>query len=151
AAEKIVSYLEERYTPVEPRTVSDTGLETAFLTDLTLKNLYVRVTATGAELSEEMGLPYVGIIETIVESLRGDHLVEVRGGSGVTASSYQLAITNEGRTRARELLERNQYIGYAPVPLEYYNLAMRAQSLVSVPIPEDIIRRGLAHLVFNGR
>src|ERR671938_214878 len=103
AAEKLVAYLEDRFYPPEPKTVAETGLDPNFLTDLALKNLYLRVVATGNELADQLGLPFVGVVESLIEPLRRDHLVEVRGGSGVSSSSYQLAITHEGRTRAREL------------------------------------------------
>lgn len=151
AAEKLVVYLEERFTPQEPKSIAETGLDLNFLADLLLKNLYVRVSATGAELAEELGLPFVGVVEQVIEPLRHDHLAEVRGSGTISSSSYQLAITHEGRARARELMERSQYTGYAPVPLHAYNSAMHLQSLESVTIPEELIRHGLSHLVFAPR
>src|SRR3954451_12306837 len=89
AAEKLVLFLEERFPPPEPRSVADTGLNLSALSDLLLKNLYNRVTASGLELSDELGLPFVGVVDQIIDSLRKDHLVEVRGGLTVSASSYQ--------------------------------------------------------------
>ena len=124
-AEKLVVFLEERFTPPEPRSIADTGLDLSALSDLLLKNLYNRVTASGLDLSEEMGLPFVAVVDPVIEALRKDHLVEVRGGSPVSAASYQMAITAEGRTRARELMERSQYTGFAPVPLQKYVEAIR--------------------------
>jgi hypothetical protein len=38
-------------------------------------------------------------------------------------------ITDAGRERAREILDRNQYMGPAPVPLAEYNQAVRMQGL----------------------
>ncbi len=151
AAEKLVAYLEERFTPIEPRSLAETGLDPNLLSDMLLKNLYVRVTATGADLAEELGLPFVTVVEELLEPLRHDHFIETRAGGGLNAASYQLAITNEGRLRARELLERNQYTGFAPVPLKGYNHAIHLQSLENVTIPEDMIRQGVSHLVFNPR
>ncbi len=151
AAQKLVAFLEERFTPAEPQSVAETGLDPNFLGDLLLKNLYVRVTATGAELADELGLPFAGVVEPLSESLRHDHWVEVRGGSSVNSASYQLSMTNEGRLRARELMERSQFTGYAPVPLLNYNQAIRSQSLENVTIPEELIRQGLSHLVFVPR
>ena len=149
--EKLVVFLEDRFTPLEPRSIADTGLDPAALSDLLLKNLYNRVTASGLDLSEEIGLPFVAVVDPVIDALRKDHLVEVRAGSPVSAASYQLAITSEGRTRVRELMERSQYTGFAPVPLQKYVEAIEAQSLRNVSIPEEIIQAGMAHLVFAPR
>ena len=151
AAEKLVAYLEERFTPSEPKTIEETELDAGFLSELLLKNLYLRVTGMGADLAEELGLPFTGVVDQLIEILRRDRLADVRGGASVSPASYQLAITNEGRLRARELMERSQYIGFAPVTLKKYVEAVRAQSFTGAAISEELIRHGLSHLVFNSR
>ena len=44
-------------------------------------------------------------------------------------------ITDSGRERAREILDRNQYMGPAPVPLHEYNTAVRRQAHGRVMAP----------------
>ena len=51
--------------------MDETGLGPELLCDLLLKNLYRHVTATGAERAAELGLPFAGVVEPLIESLRG--------------------------------------------------------------------------------
>ena len=81
--------------------------------------------ATGLVLAERVRLPFA-ILEPIIERMRFEQLVEVRGTTGTSAASYRYATTDLGRSRAVQYLEINQYIGPAPVPLASYVKQMRA-------------------------
>ena len=77
-----------------------------------------------------MCLPFA-VFEPIVERARAERLIEVRGATGTTASSYRYCLTDLGRDRARQYLDINQYVGPAPVPLAAYVAQMRALRGVS--------------------
>ena len=70
-------------------------------------------------------LPYA-ILEPLVERIRAERLIEVRGAAGSERSGYRYALTDLGRDRARQYLDANQYTGAAPVPLASYVAYMRA-------------------------
>src|SRR5512139_919700 len=109
--------------------LEDTGLSFLWVQDLALKILYFQGYLTGFRVAEEMALPFAGVIDQILESLKREKFVEVKSQQvGVGEGAYLFAITGAGIARAREALERSQYAGPAPVPLEVYNESMLHQS-----------------------
>jgi predicted ATPase with chaperone activity len=50
-------------------------------------------------------------------------------------------------TRAREVADRGQYVGPAPVPLQRYSEGIRRQPMLTSSIHEPAIRQAVAHLV----
>ena len=110
--------------PPVPARLEDTGLGADQIEQLLVKMLYGGE-ATGLALAERVRLPFA-IFEPIIERMRFEHLVEVRGTTGTSAASYRYATTDLGRSRAVQYLEINQYIGPAPVPLASYVKQMRA-------------------------
>ena len=97
-----------------------------------------------------MCLPF-GVFEPIIERARAERLIEVRGATGTTASSYRYGLTDLGRDRARQYLDINQYIGAAPVPLAAYVAQMRALAASRGYIDRDRLRSGFSHLVVPDR
>jgi predicted ATPase with chaperone activity len=56
-------------------------------------------------------------------------------------------MTDGGRYRTREFLERSQYVGPAPVNLDDYVRWVERQSVLDVDHRPEFLRRGLGHLV----
>jgi hypothetical protein len=133
--------------PALPRTLDDTGLSAEFIEHLLIKTLYGGE-ATGHALADKMRLPF-GILEPLVERLRHEQQIEVRGASGSGSAAYRYALTDLGRDRARQYLDVNHYIGPAPVPLEQYVAEMRALAGVRGYIDHERLQRGFSHLVVN--
>ncbi|MGQ9600185.1 MAG: ATP-binding protein [Anaerolineae bacterium] len=137
------------FTPRWPETIEDTGLSLGFLADLAIKHLYFRGYLTGAKLAEQMHLPFTGVVERVLDFLKREMLCEVKGAGGVRQSSYEYSITAKGIVRAQEALERSQYAGPAPVPLEEYNEGIRRQPLLTSSVHEKVVRQALDHLVVD--
>ena len=135
--------------PPEPRTIEETGLTMSFLADLALKTMYTRGFLMGHEISDAIKLPFTGILDKVLDYLRREHLCEVKGSGGFGESSYQYVISDEGRARARELMDQNQYVGSAPVRLEAYTQMVAAQSVTGQTITQDALKRALSHLVLS--
>ena len=95
-----------QFTPPRPSSVEDTGLSMAFLSDLTLKILYFRGYVSGADMAEQMRLPFTGVVDRVLEFLKRELLCEVKGASGYGQSAYEYTITAKGIARAREILDR---------------------------------------------
>jgi predicted ATPase with chaperone activity len=138
-----------RNLPPEPRSVEDSGLSLAFLADLVLKTMYTRGFLMGHEIADSIKLPFANVIDHVLDYLRREHLTEVKGSSGFGESSYQYVITEEGRARARELMDQSQYVGPAPVRLEAYTKMVLADSAGGQTINQEGMRRALAHLILN--
>jgi hypothetical protein len=80
----------------------------------------------GTTIADRLRLPY-DILESLVEHIRGERLIEVRGASGSSGTAgYRYALTDLGRERAQQYLMASQYVGPAPVPLSVYAKAMQA-------------------------
>jgi predicted ATPase with chaperone activity len=132
------------------RTVEETGLSTSFLADLVLKLLYYRGQGiTGFEISEAIKLPFSGVLEPVMDFLKSEQFCEVTGSGGFGESSYQYAISDKGNGKARELIERDMYVGPAPVTLDDYKEAIAMQALTQVTVRQRDMRQALSHLVIN--
>jgi hypothetical protein len=143
------SRTDERLTPVPPvpRTIEETGLALDQLEQLLVKSMY-GAEATGMAVSERLRLPYA-LIEPLIERVRAQLLVEVRGASGSGTAGYRYALTDLGRDRARQFLAISNYAGAAPVPLSAYAAEMGALRVARGYVDRDRIRRGFSHLVIG--
>ena len=130
--------------------VEDTGLGILWLQDLTLKILYFQGYLTGLKIAEALALPFAGTVDQILEGLKRDKLIEVRSSQmGLGESAYLYAITGAGIIRAREALERCQYAGPAPVPLEVYNDSIRRQKRERIQVNQGNLKKLLSDLTFG--
>jgi len=147
------SPLATQSAPFIPRPVSrleDTGLSLLWLQDLLLKIFYFQGYLSGFRAAEELALPFAGIVDQILESLKREKLVEIKSSQmGLGEGAYQYAITGAGILRAREALERSQYAGPTPVPIEAYNESIRNQSRGRVAITSRTMRQILSQLVLS--
>ena len=137
------------FVPPVPKSVKDTGLSLASLIDLAIKIMYFEGNIAAYELAEQMKLPYAGETEEVVEGLRREKLCEVKGTGGYGEAAYQYAIAEKGRLYAREVLDRSQYAGPAPVTLEAYVDAVGRQPLGGVTVHQRKMRQALSHMVIN--
>ncbi|RPI23284.1 MAG: AAA family ATPase, partial [Chloroflexota bacterium] len=138
------------FTPPNISQVEDTGLSFLWLQDLALKILYFQGYLSGFKIAEEMALPFAGVVDQIVDALKKEKFVEVKSSQmGLGEGAYQYAITGAGIARAREALDRSQYAGPAPVPLNVYNESIRLQSRGRMTITNRSMRQTLAHLVIS--
>ena len=140
------------FTPPGIARIDDTGLSPLWLQDLALKILYFQGYMSGFKIAEEIALPFTGIIDQILDSLKREKFVEVRSSQvGLGEGAYQYAITGAGIARAREALDRSQYAGPAPVPLQVYNDSVRKQGQGRVTITNRVMRQVLSQLVLSER
>ncbi len=139
------------FVPKPISSIDDTGLSALWLQDLALKILYFQGYMSGFKVSEEIALPFAGVIDQILEALKREKFVEVKSSQqmGLGEGSYQYAITGAGIARAREALERSQYAGAAPVPLDAYNDSIRRQSRGRTVVMHQSLQQALSKLVLS--
>jgi hypothetical protein len=133
--------------PTVPATLEATGLGADQVEQLLVKTLY-NGEATGLALSEELRISYA-ILQPLVERLRNERLMEVRGAKGAGTAGYLYALTDLGRERARQYLAINQYSGAAPVPLASYVAQLRAQMAVRGYMDRERLKNGFSHLIMS--
>jgi predicted ATPase with chaperone activity len=95
-----------------------------------------------------MPLPYT-ILEPIIEHVRAERLVEVRGATGSGTASYRYALTDAGRERARQHFDVSQYVGPVPVPLARYVGYMEALLEARGYMDRERLRKGFEHLIIS--
>ncbi len=131
--------------PRGPLTIEETGLGADQLCRLFVKVLYAGE-ATGVMVADRLRLPY-SIFEPLIEGMRAERLMEVRGTAGSGSAAYRYSLTDLGRDRARQYLDANQYVGPAPVPFETYVQEMKRIADARGYIDRERLRQGFAHLV----
>lgn len=131
--------------PRRPATVEATGLEPLFIADLLAKTLFLRGKLSLAELSAHVRLSR-GVLDAVLVFLRNERLIEVaRRGSNEGDVEYQL--TEEGRRRAIEKLERCQYAGPAPVTLADYTRVVEQYSISRGHVSRDEVEHAFADVI----
>lgn len=140
----------DNFYPPAINKMEDTGLSPLWLQDLALKILYFQGYLTGFTIAEKMALPFPNVVDQILETLKREKFIEVKTSQiGLGEGAYQYAITGAGIARAREALERSQYAGAAPVPLEIYNESIHRQSRTRMNINQRDVRQALSHLILS--
>jgi hypothetical protein len=120
-----------------------------FLADLTLKLTYYKSDMSSLEIASAVCLPFVGVMELVLEFLKREELVEISGSKGFGERGYQWVITGKGIERALQALERDQYVGPAPVLLGIYNDMVLRQTIGHVKVVPDDVQKALSHLVLG--
>jgi predicted ATPase with chaperone activity len=129
--------------------LEDTGLNMLNVADLVIKVLYLGGVLAGHEIAEIVKLPFTGVLDNIVEFLKREKFIEVRGAGGFGESSYQYIISSKGSEKAREAMERSQYAGAAPVTLTQYINSLKSQNRERLVVHEAELRPALQHLVIS--
>jgi len=135
--------------PPAPTTLDATGLNADLVQQLLLKTLYFGGELTGADLGKRLGLGF-SVIEPLMEFLKQQRLCEIAGGSVFGSASFRFRITDAGRARTALILEQNQYVGVAPVPLAQYVAYMRAfKETVPLRVTPERVREAFKQIVIS--
>lgn len=134
-----------------PQTLEESGLTLDLTVQLLIKTLHFAGELSGIELAERLGVPFA-VIDPGIDALRAQHLCEIVGGATLGRPTYRYRITALGRERAGTFLDRNMYVGFAPVPLAQYQRYMTAfPSTVPKRIHREQVREAFKHLVLSNR
>jgi hypothetical protein len=135
--------------PPRPRNIEETGLALSYVSDMVLRALYLVGEMTGVMLVEMLHLPYENVLDQAIAYLRREQMCEIKGTGGIGEKAYRYQPTMKGIERAKEIGERTQYLGPAPVPLTAYVEMMKKQTTQGLVITEDAIKQAFAHLVIS--
>lgn len=138
------------FSPPQINSLDDTGLSPLWLQDLILKVLYFRGYLTGFKIAEEITLPFAGVVDQLLFTLKQEKTIEVKSSQGgLGDGAYTYGITSAGIIRAREALDRSQYAGPAPVPFEVYNESIRRQKSGKLTVTTRTMRQILSQMVIS--
>lgn len=125
----VISRLDNRLFPRAPRSVEETGLPFLFLVELAVKVLFLRGQLQLLELSAHVKLT-TSVLDQVIVFMRAEKLCEVtRSGNSGTDADLTYRLTELGRARGAEYVNRNAYAGPAPVTLAAYAAQVEAQSV----------------------
>ncbi len=137
-----------RKHPASPVTLEDTDVDESVLLDLVMKHIRFMGEFMLADVAEKVKLP-IKIVDVIMETLKRDKLVEIKGGAGYASVTYTFKITDAGRKRSTELLQLCRYVGPAPVSLKAYRTMVKHQSVKNMVVSEDSFANAFSHLVID--
>jgi len=137
-----------RKHPAPPVTLEDTDVDESVLLDLVMKHIRFMGEFMLADVAEKVKLP-IKIVDVIMETLKRDKLVEIKGGAGYASVTYTFKITDAGRKRSTELLQLCRYVGPAPVSLKAYRTMVKHQSVKNMVVSEDSFANAFSHLVIE--
>ncbi|HXH21458.1 MAG TPA: ATP-binding protein [Dehalococcoidia bacterium] len=132
----------------QPNSVEETGIDFGQLLDLCVKTIYYGGRPSARTISSRMAMPFP-IVENLLTFLKREQYIEVVGSSGIGEQQYQYALTSRGQEKAVEALERNQYVGPAPVPFEEYVEVVLEQSVRKIRVDATVVERALSELVLS--
>jgi len=129
----------------EPTTVEELEIPQSILTDIILRCLYNEGNVAFRRLAQVMRVPTV--LPKQLDWLRQEHLVEVSQSGAYGHLNYVYKLTGAGEDRARESMERSQYVGPAPVPVHRYNKAIELQTSGRRPIAVEQVKEALSDMI----
>jgi predicted ATPase with chaperone activity len=137
------------WAPRPVQSIQDTGLNTGILGDLAVKTLYFGGYMSGNQIAELMRLPFTNVVQLVMEDLKREKFVEVRGGGGLGAGAFEYVITMKGIEKAHEALARTQYAGPCLVTLDQYVDAMNKQARAKIRVNREVLEKALSGLVID--
>ena len=138
-----------RFFPEEPSNVKETKIDIGFISDLILKHALFLKSFDIQDLSGKLKLNQSVMLECL-DSLRHDRMIEItKGDTSLIRSSYQYRITDSGIIRALNLMEESRYVGPAPVSLGEYRYATEVQSIRSVEVKQESVKKVFSDVVVS--
>jgi hypothetical protein len=137
------------WSPPPLNSLNDTGLNLLAVAELVLKVLYFGGYMSGHTISDIVKLPFTGVLDSVIDFLKREKFIEVKGSGGLGEASFQYLISNAGAAKAREALERSQYAGPAPVTLQQYIASLRSQNKERLIVHEEQMKTVTNHLVIS--
>jgi predicted ATPase with chaperone activity len=129
-----------------PADLDSLDIPIGVVSDLVLRILFNEGQASVRRLSDVVRLT-PQLLTEVLDQMRNEKLVEVASAGNMGSMSYIYALTDAGNKRSRDALERSQYVGPAPVPIEKYQQAILLQTQDKLQIGPEDVKRSLDDLV----
>ena len=126
--------------------LDDFNIPVNLVFDLVYRLLFSEGEVSVSRFSEITGL-HAKVLDDMLSRLKQEHLVEISKTGALGRFSYVYRLTEEGTKRARDAMERSQYIGPAPVTVDDYSSAIMWQTGTSNRVNPEQVQRALRELV----
>ena len=135
-------------TPVEPESIDATGIDEIELLNLLIKLIYTGRLESNREFVDAIKLPSA-IVVKLVRMATDQKLVYARGVRADNSAAMNYALTDEGKRRAVDALQRSQYMGPAPVTLDYFCERVNLQKITNETVTFQRVRRSVSDLAME--
>jgi hypothetical protein len=112
------------FVPAVPKNHEELGIPRSLVLDLVLRRLLIEGYSTLQSLAKALKLS-IPIVDAAFRQLRSHQHVEVKGMIG---NDYQFILSQSGKQLATDRFQITQYAGAAPVSLQEYYAATKAQA-----------------------
>jgi predicted ATPase with chaperone activity len=140
----IATSMEEILKP--PLKLDELGIPVSIVSDLIFRLLFNEGDVSVARFVEVLRL-HTQVLDDVLARLQQEHQVEIAKTGGLGRLSYTYTLTDAGTKRARDSLERSQYVGPAPVDIETYKKAIVLQTGQKMSIRPEQVKRALKFLI----
>lgn len=132
-----------------PTTLAETEIPSRLIGDLIIKAIHQYSIISANQIAEIIKLPFFGVIEPLLTTLRKADLIDVGGSEGLGEMAYKWVLTPKGRDRIKEILDHSTYLGPAPVSLENYRNLVRVQTVNTVRVVPAQVKNALSDMVVS--
>ncbi len=148
--EQIDRVLEQ--APQAPLSITETGIDAAFLLELAIKGMYTENLETASQIAEALKLSS-SIINNLMQEAKERKLVEALASSSVGGSmaELRLSLTRAGREWAVDVMKRGQYFGPAPVSLSDFQERIQMQRVTNEHVTRSMLDEAFNGLVMTDR
>jgi len=131
-----------------PESADALDIPVSIVIDIIMRMLFAEGQVSLKHFTETIRLNR-SVLDSILEKLQYEHLVEVVSAGSMGRFTYTYALTDEGTKRARDSLERGAYVGPAPVSIERYDRMIKLQTTHKMNIGPDQVQAALSHLTLS--
>src|SRR5690554_5174579 len=129
-----------------PETLAELDIPPGVVIDIIFRVLFQEGDVNVRRLASITHLE-LSLVDEMLIRLQADQLVEVASAGSMGRFTYTYSLTDAGRRRARDAMERSQYIGPAPIPIDKYTTMLVLQTNRKLRIRPVEVRSALQHLV----
>lgn len=131
----------------EPQTLEDLNIPSSIVFDVILRLLFNEGNVALSRFVEVLKISN-RIVDDIMLWMQKEHLVEVsKVSSELGRLGYVYTLTEAGKQRARDALERSLYVGPIPVPIHAYTRAIQLQTQKRRRVTSDQVKEALRSLI----
>ncbi len=132
--------------PKEAKALYELNVNEEIVTNIIIKELYVHGKETPRKLGKNLKIDSE-IVQQIISDLKKGEIVGMVGGSGM-GTDYQYGLYPKGTERAKNILERDKYLGPAPVSFDEYIRVTKAvleESKKNFSINQRLMKEKFSH------
>lgn len=112
----------------EPETMEGLNIPQSIVIDIILRLFFNEGNVSFSRFVEVLKI-HNRIIDNVLMWMQREHLADVtKGTAEIGRFGYVFSLTDAGKERARDALERSQYVGPVPVTIPYYNQGIEIQT-----------------------